>query len=240
MSKTYLHLDTRNSLSPTTPSQTSFSLNMRFSTATATKCSVENVFFPNLVFPVNSTNNTLYYYENGGAVLKTATIPANASYNGSSIASALQTAMNNNGGNNYSVTYSSTTFTILIYTTLGNTFKVLSTSTCLSILGISAMSSFAISCQGAYTVNLAGTAYVDVATNIQCRNITSGYSRNIIARIYLTQPVGSYQYYQDTIEDAMVLHNSELTNLDITLYDDQGSIWNLPSNAFFCMTLCFS
>lgn len=236
----YVHLDTRDSSAPSTPYDCSFPLNLKFQSDFRNFVSLESMKFINSVYPINSTNNTFVFRENSGVVDFTATVSA-GSYTGTDMASALQTAMNASGAaNTYTVTFSSTTYKITISANGVNTFNIQSSSTILAKIGFASTSTFSNSKTGSYLVRLDGTSYIDIVTSLPVTTFCSNYSRQVLKRVYFNQPFGSIIVYEDSQADALPLRTSELSLLDIQIFDDTGALWAIPQECPVQLTFRFS
>jgi hypothetical protein len=196
---------------------------------------------PNIRYNVRSgVNNILYFYENAGAVTFTATLTQGV-YDATSLASALQTAMNGSGAaNTYTVTYSSTTKKMTIATVLPFTFQVLSSSTCLTLIGFEAMTSFATTKTGDYMVNLLTTRYVDIVVNFNAASIALNKRSNILARVNLDDAIGTVIFYQASVLANTVTQAESLRQIEVRLYDDAGDPYVIDKNHSCTYTLLLS
>lgn len=196
---------------------------------TNVSCYLESASIPNIVYNIRATNNTLTFFENSGAVLKTATLSP-AQYDANSLASALQTAMNSAGSNTYTISYSSLLRKLTIATTLPFTFQIQPSSTLLSNIGFDAMTTFATSKQADYQVNLLASRYIDVVVNFNCASVALNKRNNILQRIHLNDNTGSVIFYQAQVQAATVTSAHSLRQIEVRLYDDQGNLYNIDKN----------
>lgn len=176
----------------------------------------------------SSGNNTLEFYENGGVVIRTATLTAGF-YDANTLAAALQTAMNTAPGvaNTYSVNYSTLTRKLSISTTLPNTYRILGSSTCLTQIGFDAegTSSFTTTSTANYVINLLSTRYVDLVVNFNAASIALNKRSNILQRINLTEASGNIVFYQAAYLTNVVTSAESLRQIEVRLYDDQGALF---------------
>jgi hypothetical protein len=244
MSSTFLYLDTRHALNPSEPSVGSWPLNMQLSQFSRTHIQVSDLAFANTVYPINVNNNILIYEENSASSTTTSTITIQ-NYSGPQFATELQTQMNTDTqeGTVYTVTYNSQTKKISIVTD-GNDFRISSASSCLDEIGLdyTGMSVASTSAEMLYPVQLGGSNYVDVVSNLSVKNINTSGRSNILARVYITVPFGSIQTYQNSTEDKIPLFSEELSSLELRLIDEKGNLWELPPNshAAYSMKLSFN
>lgn len=174
-------------------------------------------------------NNILDFYENGVATLLQAVITP-GTYSGLELATELQTQLNAVGANIYTVTYSSITKKLSITTTLPDTFRILSTSTCLEKIGFQASSAFVSGQVGEYMVFLLGSRYLDVCVNFDCASIALNRRSNIIARIPLSAEAGSVIFWSAQIPIKSVCSATSLSEMNVRLFDDNGSPYLIDAN----------
>ena len=243
MASTYLYLDTRHAVVPTEPYRADWNLNMRFNENSTTHLQLEQCSFANTVYPVNALYNTLVYEENGAASTTTSILSIK-NYTGTQLATELQTRMNADTQEStvYTVTYDSQLKKISI-TTSGNDFRILSSSSCLEILGLSeenGMLSTTTSITFPYTVRLDGPDYLDVVSNLSSRNINSDGKTNVIARIYITAPFGTLNTFENKSDSRMIFYADELSTLQLRLFDPKGNLYVLSENTNVSYTIRLS
>lgn len=197
--------------------------------------SLLEVSAPNLepIFMVG-VNDTFKFNENSNTVnIFTATL-TEGFYTGTTLATELQTRMNGSGcANTYTVSYNTNTLKLTISTILPNTFRILSSSTCLPELGFNSYTTtFTTSKTSDFVVNLIGSRYVDIRINHQTGSVVSGPSErgNIICRMAWDVPKGGVQNYQAQVPVEHLVKRSSLGRIEITLYNDRGLKLNLPNN----------
>lgn len=217
--------------------------------------------FTNNIYPVNSTNNALHFIFNG--IAHNITIPANVNYTGTTLATALQTAMLAAIAplTDLTVTFSTTTLKLTFASTafsMNFYSNPLQYSNSLGkVLGFiiddkdSANFNYpqvgALSVTSAYPVNISSTKYIDVCSNFLCQYVRSGpttsnsYGR-ILKRIHS-------DYYPFGYEEVLPIRNLCLLdwknempidgNIDVQVYDDQGRLADMNNSRFNIEIACY-
>lgn len=233
MSTTLIMLDTRDSVNPDEPHNAHFNLNLKMNELTNTHMGLSQVQFSNTVYPINSNYNTLIYQENSGASTITLTIVPN-NYTGSQLATYLSINMSaaTLNGITYTVTYDSQSKKLVFSLSVLN-FRILPTSTCLLELGISklGMTIAATSKIGDFPVELSGSKFIDVISNISCRHISSSDYSNILVRIPLNVGFGEVVIYEPTNPILFNIFQDNLSRVELRLIDDRRNLFVLPANS---------
>lgn len=192
---------------------------------------LEAASIPNIIPTIKTGSNTLVFFENGLTVPRTATI-APGFYDGLTLATALQSAMNSAGAaNTYTVSYSTITRKFTITTTISNTFAITAASTSLEILGFQAApTSYTLSKIAAFVINLVPTRYVDICVNFNAASIALSKRPNILQRVHLNNAVGNVIFYQASILSQVVTSAESLRQIEVRLYDDRGILYDIDSN----------
>jgi hypothetical protein len=225
ISSNYLYLNTKDAINPNEPSIASWSMPEIFKISATNRISLIGASFANAVYPVNSNNNSIVFQEDNTAVNIAATLTPGI-YTGSSLATELKAALEANGANTYTITYSSATLKLSIATS-GTNIKFVSGSA-LRVIGFEALG-FISAPTGSFPVRLDGSQYIDLISSIDSANIsTSG--RNILARIPIGVSVGSLVVYENPLDVGISFDPKNISSIDIRLSDDQGNLWLLPSN----------
>lgn len=228
-------LDTRHSTTPETPSDCEFELNFNVANdLTNYSLSIESVSFPNAVYVINSTNNKIYWKEDGGATI-TSTLTTN-NYTGDEIAVELQAQLNADTAlaRVYTVTYDSQSKKLTVSCNAGvpDTIQFVSGDfNTYNELGYNAPTSALTILTSDYPIRLDGTQYIDVVSSIGNMNYSSNGRTNILARVPVLSGFGSIVYYENDSDDLLDLVQNDMTNLEIRLLDDRGYQWDLPANA---------
>lgn len=196
--------------------------------------SLQSVMLPNLVYPINKNNQNIYFKEDGGATISFALDENN--YTGTQIATELQSKLNANTGLGrvYAVSYSTQTRKLTTTETGGlpNTIQYVDGSKNAYVeLGINSSKGAATIYTHSYPVDLSGTEYVDLQTDITTSNYSSNGKTNILERVPMSVSFGEIMTYQNTTDDYIRLNEDSISSLEIRLLDDKGNLWDLPGNA---------
>lgn len=202
---------------------------------------LKSCVIPNLVYPVNDTNNTVIFSE-GGAGDITSTL-TNQSYTGTQLATELQSVLNADGGLAYTVSYDNQTGK-LTFTVSSSTVQFKTSDTAMTssyILGFNTATDTADSATvvSTYPIRLDGSRYLDIEMNTSTHSISSKNSSSPFVRVPLTAGFGSIVVYEnDSVSDnLMVMDASQMNNLRLRIRDDTGSDFVLPANAYCSFTL---
>lgn len=195
--------------------------------------------FPNSVYPINSTNNILYFIEN--AIDRQATIPPGY-YTGISLGPAIIAAMNSVGLQTYTHTYDASN---MIYTisTVGVLVYSISTgvssiNTLIGYTNTSATSSGG-DLSSAEPINISGTSSVYFFTNVNIDSYSSYTSSRILCRIPLDETFGYEVFYEPSAPSTLELSVSSLPSIIIEMRDEKNNSWTLPSNTIVHLTILF-
>jgi len=186
-------------------------------------------------------NNTLNFYENGGAVLFSASILP-GTYSGVDMATEIARAMNATPGiaNSYSASYNQSTLKLTITANIPNTFSILSNSTCLQELGFAPTNTgFAVSHTSPYVVNLIPTRYVDIVINHGTNSLSTGLTNrsNILARCKFSVPYGSVEKYEIQTPMYHTVSRTALSTIELRVYNDKSRLVQLSPNHSITFTL---
>jgi hypothetical protein len=200
--------------------------------------SVEEVSFPNLVYGVNSTNNTVLFSENSSATILSATI-APGNYTPTTFATAVKSALDTVGSNTYTVVYDNTSGKLAISANSTNTLLIRQVN---DVIGFDISSAFATSITGDHPISISGSMYVDITSpSIQLPSRTTSNRSNILQRVYVDVPYGfQIRHSNSNDADMQSIISGNLNTLELRLFDDRGNPWTLPANAHFSMTLRLS
>lgn len=228
----------------TSPTDMNFNLNAVLSdNYDVYELSLLEVSAPNIEPTFQTGYNTnLVFRENGGVVDFVATI-TQGTYNGTDLATEIQTRMNSVVGiaNSYTCSYNQSTFKLSISANIPNTFAIRSNSTCLAELGFASTGStaFATTQTSNYIVNLVGSRYMDVIINHPTNSIATGaQSRsNLLARVKWSVPKGSIERYQAQVPMAHNVSRNSLAGIEIRFFNDKGRQMNLDPNHRITLTL---
>lgn len=223
----YLYLNTNDCIDPSEPHRALFQIQSSVNDISVSKIVLESVQLNHSVYPINSYNNSLVFEEKNNASTVSLTITPNL-YTGTQLATYLSTEMTAQSleGNTYTITYDSQSkkFT---FGSAPNNFRIKSTSTCLREIGISSagMSSADTSKVGDYVVNLNGSKYIDVLSNLSNRSFSSDLKSNRLCRIPVSTGFGELISYANSSTDNYIKigNYSDLTNIELRLLDDKGN-----------------
>jgi hypothetical protein len=210
-----------------------FSLRLpRYSLLKGFELSLQTVEFPNTVYPINQYNNDIIFQENGGGNVQAFLTPGD--YTGPEFAIEIQTQLNAAGTSVYTVTYDDVhTKKLTISANLANTIGFKDT-----IYGAYEEMGFdpdlfvvANTITSDYPINISGSAYVDLVSNIAARNYSTSSTANVIARIPLYVPFGNIVFYEPQSDDPLFVSYQQLDEIYLSLRDDKGNPFELPRNA---------
>lgn len=231
MSTTFIYLDSKDSIDKTNPAQSRFLLNFQNYSNHKGYISLEQFTVPITQSPVNSNNNVLELQENNGASTVLVTL-SEKSYTGAEIATELKTKLDaaSGAGNTFTVTYANSTKKLLITADTTN-FNFGANSTALKVIGFTSSTSYTSSRTSENVVRLDGSVYYDIVSSLSSRNISSNGRTNILARVPIFAGFGSVQSYQHSNESAIQIFNQDVDVINLTIYDDEGNIVQLPENS---------
>ena len=181
--------------------------------------SVEEISFANNVTPINDLTNKLQFNEGSGSLTLTLT---NGDYNGTDVASELQTKMNAVGSDTYTISYSSITKKITITST--GTFTIEScNNNSYRQLGFAPFSVAVSSYTSSNLVFLLSSLYVDVITSIRNYNYNTSRKSDTLTRIHLDRNFGEIVKYVSYENDKFIINDNSLYSFNIRLFNDEGS-----------------
>jgi hypothetical protein len=206
-----------------------------------------SAMFPNAVYPINRFNNKLYFVEHVSNVtsnILTVTLTY-GNYTGSQIATALSSLMTSASVNTitYTWAYDSEDKILSLTSTLAGAdyFQfAIDSNFIYEELGFD-LDSFEDPYQeyvGSYPVNLSGTSYVHVCTNLSTMNYSSGYVNDILCRIPVSVTFGNIVYWENQQSTPPFFVSApSMQEFRLTLRDDKGNFYELPDNAHFAIEL---
>lgn len=204
---------------------------------TLIECSAPNIEY---VFQ-SGFNTSLVFRENGAGPDFTATI-TQGTYNGTDLATAIQSALNSTIGiaNTYSCAYNQSTLKLTISTTIPNTFSIRSNSTCLQELGfLSTGTGFAVTQTSPNIVNLVGSRFVDICVSHPTQSLSTGLTQrsNILHRMKWDVPKGSIQVWQAQTPVSHHVSRTSLSTIEIRCYNDKARLMQMDANHKWTFTL---
>jgi hypothetical protein len=182
------------------------------------KYKLENLELPLTFFTINSSNNSLVI--NNGTTDATITIPV-GDYTSTSICSTLETLLNAAPiAEIFTVTYSTVTYKVTI--ACSGTFKILSSSTCQSWLGLGETDTSLVAsytCPNVLDLTGPKSVYV-VSSELSSDKVLYGGERmNIIAKVPLHNAKGAILYYEDAKSYGWATAKTDLSTLSLRLLD---------------------
>ena len=193
---------------------------------------VLTIQLPNAVFPLNKYQDSIKWSEvNGVNPTFTASI-THKHYTGTQFAAALQILMNTTsaGNNIYTITYDAQTLGLTISGQF--TWKFISTSNDMyQEMGFTTEGMGFLNNQTSnYPINLSGTHYVDVHSNIAAHCVSSSTTGSLLTRIPLTSSFGTLITASPEIDRAIHMNESTMQVFRIQFRDDKGHPWEIPAN----------
>lgn len=205
------------------------------------KITLRSVEFPHSVYPINAYNQNFHVTEDGVNTLTASPLQLPSSlYTGSSIASTMQTLLNDASTDMYTVTYDTSTKKLTITNTTGTFAFVETNNNCYEELGFgeNAFDTLVSSVVSAYPINISGTQYIDLLSNLASLSYSNASTGHVLARIPIDVAFGSVVFYQNALQEDLEITNSHIDEIFVSLVDDKGNYYELPDNAH--MSLVFS
>jgi hypothetical protein len=194
--------------------------------------SVQSVSIPYSFYNVNSSTNLLSYTVNGTTTNLTIT---NGNYNITQLISFLTTNMTG-----FTISYNSIT-NKLIFTHSTYNFTINSTSTCLTIIGFSALSTYtstSLTLTSSNCINIQTVKRINIASNLITYNINKANINNysILCSIPINKPPFSVIEYSNVNHFRTNLFINNISNVKLRLLDENGTLLDL-NGCHFCVTL---
>ena len=223
-----------------------WNINMpRLETLRSFKLSLQNIEFPNTVYPINATNQSITVEEVTGLLSFPVIIPSqnySAPELKTTLISILNTASASFGNTlTYTVTYDTQTKKFTIGSS-GSGFRFVAINLdAYQELGFDegglSFSTAGTTHTGDWPVHLAGTNFIDVVTNFSTFNHSVGTTSSVMVRVPINVPFGNLVFYEPSTDDDMFITSSQLNEVYMQLRDDKGYLWPLPNNAHVSLTL---
>lgn len=225
-----IYLNTKDSV---TPDGTFFRWNLSSNVIRGKRnyqLALKSVQFPNAVYPINAYNNKLYVTLSG--VTDVATITPGI-YSGLTLVAHLKTILDALAyAATFTVTYNTAQQNITITPSAGN-FAIrigTTTDTAAYILGVS--SAQAGTEVAAFTtanpLNIGGTVFVDVLSNVGVNHVSSSFSSRVLCRIPIDVDFGVNVFWEPQQPIVMSLTSSDFDVFEIALRDDRANPYVLP------------
>jgi hypothetical protein len=231
----FIHLNTRDRNEGINGDATFYILSFRHTGVQ--QLTIESIQFPQMLYPfsVARQNYIIYFQEDGSDVVPLqAELQVDTDYNGATLSTEIADKMTaaSTGGHTYTVTYSTSTkrFTA---TTTGTSFRLVDAEKSAHFeLGYNiADPVFYNSLTFAFPVDVSGTKYVDLVSNIgSSANYNSSGTFSPIARIPLLESFGEAVIYSGSLRQNLRFNENDDV-IRLQLRDDRGRLVDLPDNA---------
>lgn len=239
-SSIHIYLNTKDRVSGTNTNGT-FILSQSELSSHKYGISLESAVIPNLEYPVNRSNNNIYFKENGGATL-VATIPQGV-YNASELSAELKSALEAVGALTYTIIYVDTTKKYSFNVGIGNTIQFVSGQNSINnVIGFPETGSDVLSSiTSQYPVRLDGIEYCDLQlggvpsnTNIS----SSQPNTSTIARVPILEQFSGVVYYVNPDNHSfLTIQHDLLYRIRYRLVAPSGRDLILPSNVDVSLVL---
>lgn len=191
-------------------------------------------------YPINSNNNTFTLLgATGQAVPYTATL-LNGVYNATTFIAEMNTVLDALGvsGSTFTPAYSSSTGKMTITSSNLTEFSIVSNTKNNRYLGMSPSTTVS-SASGVWTspnvIDLAGSAFVDVYTNLPLASVnTRNIDHGLLVRVYPTASQFEQIVYTKADFNYIRLLTDRLNQITFTLRDDNGDILDLNGTEWAC------
>lgn len=212
-------------------------------------CSVQEMNFMNTHPTIHKYNKYIYFVENGGAtpnVTLTAAL-VEGTYVIDDFALAVETALNAATGTatGYTVTIDDFSYQMIITQADGIDFTLQTSTdagrafdyTPYHIMGYDTYQfKFATSLVGDGIVDLSGSKYIDIVTNLPTHN-SSTNGRAPLLRVALDAPPNTFFSFFNSDTDYLFVNDNGINVIKIELFDDRGAPFVIANNSFISMTL---
>jgi len=207
---------------------------------------MKDVEIPNTAYPISAArgNNTIYFQEdNNTGVTYSGTFPEKE-YTGSTFAAAIKTIMDAATGNAYvyTVSYDAYTKKLTINNATMDAFRIVDGPLSahremgwdvINVTDFKSITAYEL----AWPIDIVGTNYVDICTNIGVRNVNTTSSQNVLFRVPISGAFGAIIYYSNYDTDSIFMSADSLTGLRFTLRDDRNRLFTIAGNSNVSFTL---
>jgi len=183
------------------------------------------------VYPINDNHDKLYV-EEAGPLVHTVTLP-HGYYTPTNMANELQTQLNAVSASTFGVTYDSITHKFIIGSTAAFSIYATGTHTIAAALGFVTDTASAVSTTSQYPINLEGTRYVNVFSNLPTTTITVNNKKHLLAHVPMPGGFGNTIYYEPEGHPEMFVNSTRLQNITLWFRDDQNRRYVFPPNSYF-------
>jgi hypothetical protein len=211
------------------------------------KVTLRSIEFANAVYPTNEFNNVVSFTPDGVTALTVHLVPS--IYTGTtfvqSLAALMQTALRAYNNPLYATetvtgTYNSLTYKMTITSSVNIQF-VLANNSAYESMGFneSTFNTAHTSWSSAYPIQISGTHYVDIITNLSTQSYNDRNSGHCLCRVPMTSGFGTLISYQNDFRDVNTVSNAYMDRLVLKLFDDHGNPYKLHDNAHVSFVLSF-
>lgn len=200
---------------------------------------VVSICFPNAVYPINETNNRVYIVRSSTPLITTTISITPGNYNSASFVAELQNQLDLVYGSNvFTVTYKTTTHTLAL-TDSAQTFAFVSgLYTMYEEIGfLGTLGKFGATQKCTGPLNISGSKYVDIFSNIPTRNAVSSSNAYHLCRIPLVDNYGYIVYYEPQFQYQSEASNLNFPVLSLVLKDEKQNLWSLPTNTYISLVI---
>lgn len=193
--------------------------------------------FSNVIYPLNpDRRNYIVYYQEDNDPNTTIQAPFTIkNYDGTTLATELATNLSFNSPNGYTyvVAFDAETKKLTIQEGAGDPFRIVdgpySAHREIGMdLSVTAFQTTAFTLSD--PIDVSGSKYVDLLSNVTSSNISSSTNSNILYRIPLNVPFGSILFFQNSSDLFLNMNTENIDAFSISLRDDRGLPVTLPSN----------
>lgn len=188
-----------------------------------------NFQVPNTVYPVNEYYKQLSIVQDNTISFSFSLTENN--YTGTQLASELETQLNALGGYTYTCTYDTQSKKIQV-TCSGGTFEwsAINDYNAYRILGVTTFGVQTANYVGDVPINLSGSSYIDIISNLRNDNFSSTHFTSFYERIPIDVPFGNIIVYEPANKAPVQIqsHNGLFT-VTFEMRDDQGNLFKLPT-----------
>lgn len=201
------------------------------------KLHISHCQFANRVYPVNEYYSKLCFTEDDTTTFNIQLDENN--YTGHSLATHLQTLMNDAGSHTYTVTYDSSLKKLQI-TAVGGVFRwdTIATKHAYEIIGNTTFGVSANTYTSDVPIRLSGTNYVDILSNFQNDSHLSTSTSSLLARIPVDVNFGYIIFHEPANHRPINIQNKQgMLDIQLELRDDHGHPWKLDAYGHLSLEL---
>lgn len=220
---------------------TNFQIRFTYPTPIQRRLKIVNLEFPNTMYPINQTNNTIIWTDSSSTV-RTTTIPVGVYVNNGSYATAIATAMSSTAGVSDVITGSFVDETYAVSLTSDTApFQILTSNVNFTAhipLGFNSTDKTGLLAYVSdFPIDKSGVNNVFFHTDIKTNSYTTDGLRDILFKLPIDVNFGSIVYYPKFAHEWITLPTSTyLNDFSVVIKDKEGNIIDL-NNFDWQMTL---